>query len=419
MNSSLSPNEQLGRMLHSFNSTAYEIDEYTFDNLKANGFLVVEDLTRKTIRWETIIFDKSGLVPNKINLLQYKAVALRFEGMIPGDKIFINDGIKRNGNTKPGYEVIIGATGSYNLDLGDNVKVTEVYFMSNSPDNIEDEDKRAQHQGQLTYAFESAAFSSFDTIKEFSLDSTPIHQFYGRYDNILNKINNIKNQLQEVYFIHAVLREEKNVFGHNPQYKTKLDPITNEAILDEEGNPVLELEKFLLFSTDAEGKYPIELNDRTATYRIYDSEANIYRYYDGYNFKYLDLTEKDIENGDKLILNDSTEIQVFNDNDFFLKETEEITSITTGYRILLEICYQVTTTVYGAEDREYGVPKVIAKLNEYDQAKALYNYLLKMGISNRETIYNAQERMEKIYDEFIEILIETLKEQEAIEGELV
>jgi hypothetical protein len=34
MNVSLSPNDTLGRMLHTFNATAYEIADYNFQNLK-------------------------------------------------------------------------------------------------------------------------------------------------------------------------------------------------------------------------------------------------------------------------------------------------------------------------------------------------------------------------------------------------
>jgi hypothetical protein len=39
MNTSLSPNDTLGRMLHTFTSTAYEFDNNDFDSLKRNGFL--------------------------------------------------------------------------------------------------------------------------------------------------------------------------------------------------------------------------------------------------------------------------------------------------------------------------------------------------------------------------------------------
>ena len=39
MNTSMTPNDTLGRMLHTFNSTAYEIADYTFDNLDFYKFI--------------------------------------------------------------------------------------------------------------------------------------------------------------------------------------------------------------------------------------------------------------------------------------------------------------------------------------------------------------------------------------------
>jgi hypothetical protein len=43
MNVSLSPNDTLGRMLHTFSATAYEIDELTFDNLRKYNLLSLPD----------------------------------------------------------------------------------------------------------------------------------------------------------------------------------------------------------------------------------------------------------------------------------------------------------------------------------------------------------------------------------------
>ena len=56
------------------------------------------------------------------NLLKYPALSLRFEGMIPGDKIHIEDGIQRDSNNT-GYDVVIGTTGSYIIDLEDGITV--------------------------------------------------------------------------------------------------------------------------------------------------------------------------------------------------------------------------------------------------------------------------------------------------------
>ena len=43
MNSSLSPNDTLGRMLHTFNCTAYEIMECNFNNMKTQGYLNIPE----------------------------------------------------------------------------------------------------------------------------------------------------------------------------------------------------------------------------------------------------------------------------------------------------------------------------------------------------------------------------------------
>ena len=39
LNTSLTPTDSLGRMLHTFNSTAYEIDDLTYENLVSYGFI--------------------------------------------------------------------------------------------------------------------------------------------------------------------------------------------------------------------------------------------------------------------------------------------------------------------------------------------------------------------------------------------
>ena len=49
MNTSLSPNDTLSRMLHTFSSTAYEIAEFNFDNLKKYGFIVDDYTETRTL----------------------------------------------------------------------------------------------------------------------------------------------------------------------------------------------------------------------------------------------------------------------------------------------------------------------------------------------------------------------------------
>ena len=54
MNVSLSPEDGLGRMLHSFSSTAYEIADFTYDNLIKLGIIEKTSLNYNFLLWKTI-----------------------------------------------------------------------------------------------------------------------------------------------------------------------------------------------------------------------------------------------------------------------------------------------------------------------------------------------------------------------------
>lgn len=54
LNNSLAPINPLGRMLHTFNSTAYEIADFTYKNMQELGFVNVQDLTHTQTRWSTV-----------------------------------------------------------------------------------------------------------------------------------------------------------------------------------------------------------------------------------------------------------------------------------------------------------------------------------------------------------------------------
>ena len=64
MNVSLSPNETLGRMLHNFTCTAYEMAEFNFANLLANNMVSIKNQKIPTLRIGQIIPSKIYINPN-------------------------------------------------------------------------------------------------------------------------------------------------------------------------------------------------------------------------------------------------------------------------------------------------------------------------------------------------------------------
>jgi hypothetical protein len=58
MNVSMTPDDKVGRMLHTFNATAYEIAEYNYENLNEFDFIHLKDPEVPQLRWETIKFNE-------------------------------------------------------------------------------------------------------------------------------------------------------------------------------------------------------------------------------------------------------------------------------------------------------------------------------------------------------------------------
>lgn len=54
LNNSLTAMAGVGRMLHSFSCTAYEIADFTYANMQNLGFVSIQDLTHTQIRWSTV-----------------------------------------------------------------------------------------------------------------------------------------------------------------------------------------------------------------------------------------------------------------------------------------------------------------------------------------------------------------------------
>ena len=145
LNTSLTPTDSVGRMLHTFNSTAYEVSEITHDTMTGYGFIDdgidASEGQREYYRSVTLGYqpydtdenykpvitgqnpqypvDDEGYVElltnpyNKDEVL--KAKTIRFDDMSSSDIVYINN-----------EKRMIGGTGVYNLDNGDEIYSVKV-----------------------------------------------------------------------------------------------------------------------------------------------------------------------------------------------------------------------------------------------------------------------------------------------------
>lgn len=380
LNVSMTPQDSLGRMLHTFNCTAYEVADYTYKNLADFGIITTTNPTTKQLRWQTIELPKTGFKDGD-NILTYPASAVYFEGMIPGDKLYIDDGIIRNG--EQGYSVVIGSTGSYIIDLKSDVLINKISF-EGSPDNMKDEDGTVRHQGSLTYSYYTTDFKdSFDTVYAIDVKQVPTRQFIGSQENIINSINNIKQQLSSIGYIRFYLRDSDEEL-----YRW-----------EDNGN--------YYYTLDKQGLNKINPQSSVSLYKLYLPDGS-FVYYDGYNNKEIDPAAN-AHDATTIIFNGTNRMDLWDTFMYEIKTPEDITSIQIGDGIICEITYQVKEIGY---DIENTVDYVIAARTEYINAQNKYYTLMKDLNTDISSIIEKQKECERLYKIYLKKLEQAIAEAE-------
>jgi hypothetical protein len=186
LNVSLQPNDTVGRMLHSFSCTAYEVADYTYRNLDSYGLVTITPEKSTYLRFETVdlapITENGNILWATGRLNRYPAQMIKFENLMPGALFYID-----------GKPFTIGATGTYEITTGTQMNVISI------PED-------ARYTGQLTYAYYSSAQNQFDTIASAEIVDTPIQQFIGEHENIVEEITDYRSSLVKFLFVHARIR---------------------------------------------------------------------------------------------------------------------------------------------------------------------------------------------------------------------
>ena len=474
LNVSMTPNDTLGRMLHTFTATAYEIADFNYDNMSNLGLVSTTDPTTEQLRWETIELNQDG-IGSADNILNYVAVALKFEGMVPGDKIWIDDGVIKteaiydettgkqigeqalytkqvfdvNGepvlddNGQPvyqavsGYEVTVGATGSYIVDLNLGTTIQTVNFLG-SPDNVNDSWKLVQHQGSLTYAYYSKVTNRFNTISNIEIDDIPLQQFIGAHD-VFAEIEDIKTEIQGFYWIHANLRDIQHAYYYsdlygNGRYFTSKEVVNrkqqylqnnssedekaslNNKLLAEFG---LELEAHNLYLTtnltQSNGKkyYVDGLTKEEFDLEDYSSLLYI-------NGNPIDLAVWQLDNKDNIDATDDEYI-IIGVNEQTFKNPKNINQLSCSNGVYLEIGYQKQTIDYAVENDSRQYPELVQLKQATIEAYETLHAVIYSGSENenQQTIVE-QYRIayENVYADFIAELERVLEEQEAAQGDV-
>lgn len=376
MNVSLVPNDTLGRMIHTFNCTAYEVAENDYENLEKYNFIKANAIIQPSLRWLSVDLSANKIQNNK-NILKFIASSIYLEDLIPGEKLNITT---LEGKDPKTYTIMIGTTGRYIIDLSNNVQILGVSFKDNENNN------EVYHQGMLTYSYYSNEFKdSFDTINEIANNMIPCQQFIGEHENIIAEIETVKDKIDSIGFIRFTLRNDDiEVYRFNNKY------YSDRRATDE-----------------------IDLVDLMNIYKvnILDENKNIidYEWFDGYNNKTLGKDCKDEDT--KIIINESDEESiVIKDTTYYeLRAVPAITSIKTGAAIITEICYSKKTIGYDLEDTD---KSSIEKKKVYDDALKELNQAISNVTTTRTKLKELQDKSRIAYLDYNDTLNTAIQEAE-------
>ena len=245
LNVNLSPKAELGRMLHEFTCTAYEIADFNYVSLVNLGLLSVTNPQKREYTWVSYnikdLFDSSLITSSEgdqyymINLEEKELSGFSCSGFAPGDKIriVIADQIEP-------IIITIGQTGSY---IYENSK--SILSLGIMPQNNTEDFPRS-----FLLALKGYINQGFDTIASMSTHTIIGEQYVGKHDDIfqtmivgqaqfekaknLNLTENggIKTKVSELLYLHAKKREIIPIFlvaSNDNQYNLDNDIAMDKA----------------------------------------------------------------------------------------------------------------------------------------------------------------------------------------------
>jgi len=221
MDNSLTPNTQVGRMLHTVNATAYECAELNYKNLIDNRIVrevQLRDEDTYVPSWRDFTLDNEWLNENTlkpvaaakkggmilgayvsspqllsdINLLDTEdapgasTTMLRFLDCLPGDRIrlvFDTSGAKE---AKDHVDITIGATGNYMAD--DLRPVYGIYFLSDIGYGSDSNYNRSGFPS-ISYQYNIPNRTAFRSIEKIQADIGGYNQFVGEVPNLVKHLS--------------------------------------------------------------------------------------------------------------------------------------------------------------------------------------------------------------------------------------
>ena len=241
MNVSMQPLDVVGRMLHSFSGTAYEIAECTFDNLNTYGFIFAPDRDNRDLKIGQVrLADAANPEKNvhgfsaKDNVITTPAIYQANFSNVPPGTIFALDFGDGYGN----IEIEIGYTGTYYIQVKEKPIVSITLLKSADIDKIDYTKKPGVdvwRDSYLTFCYyDSNPTDNFNKITSIAVQDE-FRQFIGNgYNvNLISLLEDIRRQTGRFHYIRVFERPIRQIYkdGNNVWFA---NPYLTDRIYDNE-----------------------------------------------------------------------------------------------------------------------------------------------------------------------------------------
>ena len=392
MNTSLAPNDTLGRLLHTFTSTAYEIAEYNYQNLKEYGFAVDSTIETRDIRYDQIdLLD----VRDNINVGDDGTIYLPYSGYAAT--------ITANPNVNFEYKLFNG-TKTYigNTNLTGTFKFPETVLKTTPLISIKLTSDSWGDEAYLTYGYYYTPSTSFSYIQQITIRDKIVQQTgLGIDTNIIDNYRDIRLDIGEIHYLKVQKKTIEEVYYDATNKQYKIDETTVLRRWDQGS--------LYLFTDDSlDQDYYIDGSNPPA---LIDSTQN------KYNFPNQSiLIPVNQQNLFGFQLNDS-DIADFEGNGNSAGRYEALTSLDNVYRlsagrgVIMDMVYQEKEVVYSLEETNN---LIIVSKNGWLTSKQTYENSLSNGSSleNQQSYKTSMDNKYKTYITYLEQELEKFLEEE-------
>lgn len=219
MNSSLAPNDTLGRMLHTFSCTAYEVAECNFQNLNKYGFVKSPHVnSREMTIDQRRLQDVFGLTPapgqayDLPGAAYFMSITNQYQDELIFDFYFL-DGTITNWD-------VHNVTGQFNIPVLNSPIVRMVYRSGH-----------IREDALVTFGYYAREIDNdFSFITKMTIDDKIEQRIGGDYTvNIIDGMEDVRTQTGRFYYIKIAPRHIFDIYinGSNYYYDKEFENIVN------------------------------------------------------------------------------------------------------------------------------------------------------------------------------------------------